>query len=96
MAADGSPLAQATRAAWARWFTQLAGYSGVKPGMVPPRVWIVWRTPMFGTVKGIELVTASEDRALRLAASSTWLRAEAVAVEDAGGCPGWCPNRDLP
>lgn len=60
--------------------------TGSRPaGPVPPRVWIVWSyPPLHAAGRQVELVTADEQRAMRLASSSPRLVAEALDVEDTG------------
>jgi hypothetical protein len=97
MAAEiDSPLLRAIRRAFSQPTTAQLRLVTKPAGAVPTRVWIVWRQLPFSSTRTIELVTADEQRAIRLAASQVWLRAEALDVEDAGSCPGWCPNRDVP
>jgi hypothetical protein len=49
------------------------------------KIWIVWRTSgniIALTSKKVELVTADEDRAMKLAASSPYMYFEELEVED--------------
>jgi hypothetical protein len=49
------------------------------------KIWIVWRTAegIFApSTRKVELVTADENRAMKLAASSPYMYAEELEVED--------------